>query len=136
MIEQTIRAILIAHAPLMALLSNREQNIDLVDVAQDVNAPYLTFNLTDGVAMGAGNLCNPVAKQLLSQTLLITPWAASAPAVQAMSDEARAALVGGARTVGSYKIDSILFEGYRAWAREPQTNLLTRGLLLTVRHQE
>lgn len=136
MIEQAIRDLLISHAPLMALLSNQSKRVDLVDVAQDIKPPYLTFNLVEASAMGSGNLCDPAASRLLAQTLLITPWADEAPTVHAINSAAAAALIGGRRTVGSYKIDSISFTGYRAWAREPQTNLLTRGLVLAVRHTE
>lgn len=136
MIEVAIRSLLLAHVPLMALLSNQEHRVDLVDVAQDVDAPYLTFNFVEAAPLGAGNLCNPAASQLLNQTLLITPWAPLAPSVHAINQAARAALVGGRRLVEACQIDSISFVGYRAWMREPQTNLLTRGLVLAVKHTE
>ena len=136
MIELAIRSLLLAHAPLMALLSNEERRVDLVDVAQDVEPPYLTFNFVEAAPMGSGNVCNPAASQLLSQHLLITPWAPLAPNVHAINQAARAALLGGRRMVEGCQIDSISFLGLRGWQREPQTNLLTRGLVLAVKHNE
>ena len=136
MIEIAVRALLLAHAPLMALLGNQSARVDLMDVPQGTVPPYLTFNLTDAAQVGQGRLCDPAALGLLSQTLMLTPWAATANEVHAIHAAARGALVGGRRTVEGVAIDSIVFAGYRAWGREPQTNLLTRGQLLTVRHHE
>jgi hypothetical protein len=73
---------------------------------------------------------------LLSEQLMLTPWASTVGEVSAIHAAARAALLGGARTVGGAAIQSITWAGYRAWAREPETNLLTRGQVLTVLHTE
>ncbi len=88
MIEQAITQLLRAHAPLMTLLASRAQAVDLVDVHQDVAAPYLVFNLGDGTRMGRGNLCEPAALGALEQQILITPWAATAPEVHALNEAA------------------------------------------------
>lgn len=136
MIEQAITQLLRAHAPLMTLLASRAQAVDLVDVHQDVAAPYLVFNLGDGTRMGRGNLCEPAALGALEQQILITPWAATAPEVHALNEAARAALLGGARTVAGVAIQSIRWTAYRPWARNPESQLLTRGQILTVQHTE
>ena len=136
MIELAIRSLLLAHAPLMALLGNQSARVDLVDVPQGTAAPYLTFNLTEASQAGRGNLCDPAALGMLNQTLMLTPWAPTANQVHAINTAARAALLGGRRTVEGVAIDGISFAGFRQWAREPETNLLTRGQLLTVRHNE
>lgn len=136
MIELAILSLLRAHAPLMTLLGGRVGAVDLVDVAQDVDPPYLAFNLGDGSQITRGNLCQSSQLGLLSQQILLMPWAATAGAVQAMNVAARTALVGGARQVEGVQIQSIQFTAYRAWAREGNTNLLTRGQVLTVQHIE
>jgi hypothetical protein len=136
MIEQAILQLLRAHAPLMTLLGGRSVAVDLVDVHQDVNPPYLVFNMGDGQRMGRGNLCDPTSLGALSQQILLTPWAKTAPEVQAINAAASAALLGGRRLVAGVQIQSIQWTAYRAWAREPATQLLTRGLVLTVQHDE
>lgn len=136
MIELAILELLRAHAPLLALLGGDPKRIDLVDIPQGTDPPYLTFNLTEGNRVGKGNLCNPAALGLLSQTLMLTPWAPTAPKVKAINDAAREALVGGPRSVAGAVIQSISWAGYHQWAREPETNLLTRGQLLTIHHTE
>lgn len=136
MIELAILELLRAYAPLLALLGSGPKSIDLVDVAQGTDAPYLTFNFTEGSRIGKGNLCDPTAPCLMSQTLMLTPWAATAQKVQAINTAAMSALVGGPRVVGGVAIQSITRAGYQQWAREPETNLLTRGQLLTVQHTE
>ena len=136
MIEQAITQLLRAHAPLMTLLTNRAQAVDLVDVHPDTAAPYLVFNLGDGAQVGRGNLCDPASLGLLTQQILITPWAKTAPEVKALNDAARAALLGGPRLVAGVQIQTIVWTAYRPWAREPNTQLLTRGQVLTVHHTE
>lgn len=136
MIELSIRSLMLAHAPLMSLLGNQSARVDLVDVPQGTLAPYLTFNLTDGTQAGRGNLCDPTSLGLLNQTLMLTPWAPTANQVHAINTAARAALLSGRQTVGGVVIDSINFAGFRQWAREPETNLLTRGQVFTVHHTE
>lgn len=136
MIELAIRSLLLAHAPLMALLGNEAGRVDLVDVAQGTPDPYLTYTLADAAPVGRGNLCQPTQLGLLSQTLMLTPWAKTANSVYAIHLAARVALLGGRRTVAGVAIDCISFAGFRAWAREPQTNLLTRGQLFAVVHTE
>jgi hypothetical protein len=137
MIESAIRSMLLAHAPLMALLGGQPGRVDLVDVAQTTAAPYLTYNILDGgIAGGRGSLCDPADLGLLTQNILLTPWAPTTGIVYSINQEARRALIGGRRTVEGVQIDSIIFEGFRAWAREPETNLLTRGQLLRVVHTE
>lgn len=136
MIEQAILELLRGHAPLLALLGNNPKRIDMVDVAQGTDVPYLTFTLMDGTRIGRGNLCDPVALGLLSESLMLTPWGRTAPEVKAINAAARAALVGGARQVAGATIQAITWTAYRQWAREPETNLLTRGQVLTVQHTE
>jgi hypothetical protein len=136
LIEQVVLEMLRAHAPLLALLGGDPSRIDLCDVAQGTAPPYLTFNFTEASRVGRGNLCDPAALGLLSQTLALQPWAPTAPLVKAINDAARAALVGGPRTVVGAAVQSIAWAGYRQWAREPETNLLTRAQVLTVHHTE
>ena len=136
MIEIAITTILRGHAPLMTLLGNRARAVDLVDVAQKVDAPYLVFNLGDGQRIGRGDLCDPTKLGLLSQQILLMPWAPTAGEVKAIGDAARAALLSGPRVVGGVQIQSIQWTAYRPWAREPDTNLLTRGQVLTVQYIE
>lgn len=137
MIEQAVSQLLRAHAPLMTLLGNRANAVDLVDVHQDVADPYLVFNLGDASALNSrGNLCNPAALGPLSQQILLTPWAQTATQVQAINEAARDALLGGARTVAGVAIIYIAWTAYRPWARNPDTQLLTRGQILTVQHTE
>ena len=137
MIEEQIKQFLCNDAPLMALLGARPGAVDLVDVAMETKPPYLVFNLQDGQRMGRPNLCNPAAIGLLSQQLLLMPWAPTAPMVKAINDAARAALLGiAAPALAALQIQSIQFVGYRQWAREPDTNLLTRGQVFTVQHIE
>lgn len=137
MIEQAILNTLRAHAPLLALLGNDPKRIDLLDVAQGTPAPYLTFNLTDGVQAGRGNLCNPAVLGLLNEDLLITPWAQSAPEVQQIHTAARAALLAAQRRQGDGTlIQSVTFKRFGPWGREPETNLLTRGQFFVVSHTE
>lgn len=136
MIEEAIAQLLRAHAPLMTLLTNRAGAVDLVDVHQTIDAPYLTFNLGDGAQMGSGNLCDPAALGKLSQQILLTPWAQTAPQVHAINEAARAALLGGSRVVAGVQITAIVWTAYRPWARNPDTQLLTRGQVLTVQHTE
>lgn len=136
MIEQAVLEILRAHAPLVALLGGDPKRIDLCDLAQGTAPPYLTFNLTDASRAGRGNLCNPAALGLLMQTLVLQPWAPTAPLVVAISTAARVALVGGPRSVAGAAIQSIAWTAFKQWAREPETNLLTRAQVLTVHHTE
>lgn len=150
MIEQAVLTVLRAHEPLMELMGGDPRRIDLVDVAQGTEPPYLTFNFTEAARMGRANLCDPTELGLLTQTMLLTPWAPTAPLVKAINDAARTALIGGPRMLSGAKIvnwheyfvvpfvrvQSIQWSGYRQWAREPETNLLTRGQLLTVQHTE
>ena len=136
MIELAILELLRAHAPLMTLLSARALAVDMVDVHQDVAPPYLVFNMGDGQRLGRGNLCDPADLGALSQQILLMPWARTAPEVQAINAAARAALLGGARVVAGVSVQSIQWTAYRPWAREPSTELLTRGQVLTVQHTE
>lgn len=137
MIEEHIATLLRAHAPLMALLGGRPGAVDLVDVAQDTRPPYLVFNMGDAQRVGRGNLCSPAAVGLLTDQLIVMPWAPVAPMVKAINDAARTALLGvPAAALSALGIQSIQFVGYRAWAREPDTNLLTRGQVFTVQHTE
>lgn len=136
MIEVAITQLLRAHAPLMALLGGRPVAVDLVDVHQDVLPPYLVFNLAEGQRLGRPNLCDPSALGVLSQQILLMPWAPTALEVQAINAAARAALIGGPRVQAGVSIQSIQWTGYRQWAREPSTGLLTRGQVLTVQHTE
>jgi len=135
-IEQAILTMLRSDTALMALLGNDPARVDLVDVAQGTTPPYLTFTLASGARMGRGNLCDPTALGLLSQQLMVTPWAPTAPAVHAINVAARAALLCGLQTVGTVRIDSITWQSYHTWAREPETNLLTRGQTFAVQHTE
>lgn len=129
MLEQTLRDALHAHAPLMAVLGNNPQRLDLVDVAMGTPAPYLTFNLTETQrAAGRLGLCNPAALGLLRSVVLFTPWAGDIPAVHQINTLVRAALA--ASSIKAH------FTGFGAWAREPETNLLTRGQLFAVEHTE
>lgn len=137
MLEEHIAEILRGNAALSELLGNRSGAIDLVDVPMEIKAPYLVFNLGDGQRLGRPNLCSPGAIGLLSQQLLLMPWAPTAPLVKAINDAARTALLSAsAAALAAWDIQSIQFVGYRQWAREPDTNLLTRGQLLTVQHNE
>jgi len=139
MIETVIRDILRAHAPLLALVGGVPGRIDLVDVAEEVaRPPYLTFNLTSGQQVGRGNLCSPASLGLLNSELLVTPWAGEAPDVMAVNTAARAALLAAQRhqVGGVVVVQSITFSRFGAWAREPETNLLTRGQIFVVSHTE
>ena len=136
MIELAILATLRADATLMALLGGRIGAVDLVDVAQDTNPPYITFTVGDGQRLGRGNLCAPGALGLLSEQILINPWAPTAPEVKAINDAARAALLSGLAGAVGVDVQSIQWTAYRQWAREPGTNLLTRGQVFTVQHNE
>lgn len=135
MIEQSIMTILRSSAPLMALLGvGRNTAVDLVDVEQDTRPPYLTFTMGDGQRVGRGRLCDPGALGLLSQQILLNPWAPTSAAVKAINDAARAALLAGLEAVPG--VQSVQWLAYRPWAREPGTNLLTRGQVFTVQHTE
>lgn len=137
MIEESIAETLRGNSALMALLGQRPGAVDLVDVPMEIKAPYLVFNLFEGQRMGRPNLCSPAAIGLLSQQLLLAPWAPTAPMVKAINDAARTALLGlSSQQLAALNIQSIQFLGYRQWAREPDTNLLTRGQLLMVQHTE
>jgi hypothetical protein len=137
MIETAIRDLLRSNAPLMALLSNSANRVDLLDVGQNTPAPYLTFNADSTVQAGRPNLCNPASLGLLRTELLITPWAKTAPEVAALNAAARAALVSAQpRTVAGVTMQSIAFSQFGPWAREPETNLLTRGQVFLIAHTE
>lgn len=136
MIETAIITTLRADAALMALLGGRAGAVDLVDVAQDTNPPYLVFNMGDGQRVGRGNLCDPGSLGLLAEQILLMPWAATAGQVKAINDAARAALLAGLASASGVNVQNIQWTGYRAWARETGTNLLTRGQVFTVQHTE
>lgn len=137
MIEESIAEILRGNSVLMTLLGQRSGAVDLVDVPMEIKAPYLVFNLFEGQRLGRPNLCSPSSIGLLSQQLLLAPWAPTAPMVKAINDAARTALLAlSAQQMSVHNIQSIQFLGYRQWAREPDTNLLTRGQLLVVQHNE
>jgi len=137
MIEEAIKTTLRNNLALMTLLGvGRNGAVDLLDVAQDTRAPYLTFNMGDGQRMGRGNLCNTGELGLLAQQILIMPWAETAPEVKAINDAARAALLASLASTAGASVQSIQWTGYRPWAREPGTNLLTRGQVFTVQHIE
>jgi hypothetical protein len=135
-IEQAILEILRAHAPLLALMGGDPKRIDLCDVAQGTEPPYLTFNFAEASRAGRGSLCDPASLGLLMQALVLQPWAPTAPLVVAINTAARVALVGGPRSVASAAIQSIGWAAFKQWAREPETNLLTRAQVLTVHHTE
>lgn len=136
MIEEAITETLRGNLALMTLLGvGRNGAVDLVDVAQDTRPPYLTFNMGDGARVGLGNLCDPAALGLLTQQILVMPWAPTATEVKAINDAARAALLAGLKAADP-TIQTIQWTGYRPWAREPGTNLLTRGQVFTVQHTE
>jgi hypothetical protein len=126
MLENDIKTALRAHPGLMALLGNQPGRVDLVDVAQGTAVPYLTFNVIKSEPLGRGNLCVSDQVGPLISEIFLTPWAPDAVTVDAINTQARAALAP----------LKARFVGFRQWAREPQTNLLTRGQVLAVQHTE
>ncbi len=129
MLELAIRDALLAHDPLMQALGNNPQRIDLVDVAMGTPAPYVTFNLMETQrAAGRPGLCNPASLGLLRSVVMFTPWAGDATTVHQLNTLVREAL-----TASSMRAH---FTGLSAWAREPETNLLTRGQNFAVEHTE
>lgn len=136
MIEQAIKTLLVSDTALMALLGNDPARVDLLDLPQGTPYPSLTFTLAEGERAGAGSLCDPSAMGLLAQQLLVNVWAPTATLVHQINTAARAALLSGPQTVGTVSIQSITWRSYQTWAREPETNLLTRGQVFTVHHTE
>lgn len=139
MIETVIRDLLRGNAPLLALVGGVPGRIDLLDIAeQQAKPPYLTFNIPTTQQAGRGNLCDPSRLGLLQSELLITPWAETAPEVMAVHSAARAVLLGAQRlqAAGKEVIQSATFVRFGEWAREPETNLLTRGQIFLVTHPE
>lgn len=138
MIELAILTLLRGSAPLLALVGNEPKRIDLVDIAEGLAVPpYLTFNVTSAVPAGRPNLCNPAALGLLNAEVLVTPWADTVPPVKAMHDAVRAALLAAQRVaVDGVHIQSTAFLRFGPWAREPETNLLTRGQVFLVSYTE
>lgn len=138
MIELAILTLLRGSAPLLALVGNEPKRIDLVDIAEGLAVPpYLTFNVESAVQAGRPNLCNPATLGLLNAEVLVTPWADTAPPVKAVHDAVRAALLAAQRvTVEGVQIQSTAFVRFGPWAREPETNLLTRGQVFLVSYTE
>lgn len=129
MLETQLREALLAHAPLMAALGNRPGRVDLVDVAEGTPPPYITFNLMSTERIGRANLCDPAALGLLRSVVLFTPWAGEAITVHQLNLLVRQALAASGQP-------NIVFESLTQWAREPETNLLTRGQRFAVQHTE
>ena len=129
MLETQLREALLAHAPLMAALGNRPGRVDLVDVAEGTPVPYVTFNVMSTERIGRPSLCNPASLGLLRSVVLFTPWAPDVITVHQLNSLIRAALA-------ASKLQQLMFEGLTQWAREPETNLLTRGQRFAVQHTE
>lgn len=126
MLVTDIRDVLLASSTLMAFLGSRTDAVDLVDVDMGVKAPYVTFNVMKTDPLRKGNLCDPTALGPQLSEVMFTPWAPSAAMVEQLNDAVRVAVLG--------SVLKPTFAGFRQWAREPDTNLLTRGQVFTIQH--
>ncbi len=137
MIEDAIKNLLRTDVVLLGLLGGDAQKCDLLTIPSGTNPPYLSFNVIKSVPAGRQNLCDPTAIGLMQTSLMLTPWAELATDVDAMHKAARSALLNCQRTsVFDTQIHSITFQGFEPWAMDEITQLLTRGQVFLVTHNE